>query len=109
VIIIVLTLLGCRTEDYRNMMHIQTVVADGTRLCKVHGERLHPDTVPIHYGTPSHRTIQLYQAEDVQFPNAHRWLGGGCITSNDDPQRAKVLYCRTCRELQEKWRVEHGW
>ena len=73
----------------------------GCHYCDVHGERLHPDTVPVRYGLiiPS----ENYREASKDFPNANTWSPGGCCSFPGAPRTEKVLYCKACRKAKAEW------
>ncbi len=72
--------------------------------CKVHGEKLKLDVVPILYGKLMIDEDYMH-AQEKQFPNANTRFLGGCIV--EETTEAEVLYCPKCRDAEAQWQKEH--
>jgi len=71
-------------------------------LCVAHHQQLKVGIVPIEYGlivVPDDDPSKL-------FPNSQVIYYGGCV--GDCYEKAEVLFCPICRELESKWRKEHN-
>src|SRR5215813_9141000 len=72
--------------------------------CKVHGEKLKLDLVPILYGKLT-VDADYIKAAETQFPNANTRFFGGSVVKEET--KAEVLYCPKCREAEMRWNKEH--
>lgn len=75
-------------------------------LCTLHHETLKKDRVPIIYGE-----VQLdpekEKARENQFPYSNKVEYGGCEFSDESPKNKTLLYCKKCRDAEEKWDNDH--
>jgi hypothetical protein len=77
--------------------------SDARVTCPLHADRLEQDEVPIIYGAmpvPGYRA-----AERKSFPYARTEELRGCVRY--PPNRARVNFCRKCRDVQAVWLKEH--
>jgi hypothetical protein len=77
----------------------------GNQLCKVHGEELQLDVVPIRWGLIRFDEA-YYKVWETEFPHSNRSYLGGCVV--EEVTKAEVLYCSKCRKAESLWQKEHG-
>jgi TonB family protein len=94
--------------------------------CRLHGERMKLDVVPILYGLPratiTYRTVDVIsflqnikrtltkresysEASARLFPSSNMIGYGGCMVSYEI--KTEVLYCAKCRAIEAEWRRQH--
>jgi len=76
--------------------------AAGERVCEVHDVALENTRVPIHYGLTLPDREEYRAARAASFPNAARFIGGGCVVDEDNTH-ARVLTCPQCNDAEEIW------
>lgn len=74
--------------------------------CTVHKIPLKAGKARILYGLPGQELWEYFKVQAKLFPNAHRFVLGGCIPS--DQKEAQISYCTACRAAEEKWNKERA-
>src|SRR5215813_11958971 len=77
------------------------------KYCEVHGDILEKDVVPVKYGL---KVIFPDEIEDREklFPNSNKEISGGCIITEESENYSEVLYCKSCRKVEEQYEQEGG-
>ena len=70
-------------------------------VCELHHEQLKIGVVPIEYGL----IIVPDDSPKNLFPNSRTIYFGGCVSTCYE--KAEVLFCPVCRELEYQWNKEH--
>lgn len=83
-------------------MRASVVVDTRAEKCKVHGEKLREDSVPIIYGMPIYDP-KYGEARGKYFPNGNSKVAGGCEVWKGMPEKVQVRYCQKCRDAEVKW------
>jgi hypothetical protein len=77
------------------------------KTCPVHQEALQKALVDINYGLPYYEPGFL-DAQSALFPNAFRYVEGGCVIFEGQEKEANVHYCSSCRNAEKEWFVHRG-
>lgn len=71
-------------------------------ICEVHNIRLVPMKVRISYGMPAFD--ESFTVADKLFPNAYRYVIGGCLVDESFPRLSEEMVCRECRKAETIWK-----
>lgn len=88
----------------------------GPRICSVHGVEMTITEVRIIYGLLwEYSNPDAYRranpaappraVREVEFPNAQRWVWGGCCMMDDRSTRTYI--CPECERAEEQWKDAH--
>jgi len=79
-------------------------------VCQVHHIQMVRTTVPIAYGLlmPTPQGQARYAASTNAFPNADRYVPGGCSITSDSPHKVVIYTCSECQQAAQAWDAAYG-
>lgn len=90
-------------EDKERQKHIEILYLNGrpsSVKCPIHTKTLLPDKVTISYGLTKDLFAPIPDPKKKNFPYSNQYVLGGCEISDTSPTFMYVLYCPSCRKVE---------